>query len=106
MISNGLLAQGAKHANTEMKRMDEYLQAEGRRLWSEGYNMTYVGFNQPKRPTTVKDVRNWLNENWTFGNEWAGFPENEMNAYYHSNKKLAYLWYWFDQTGTMFPTPE
>lgn len=86
----------------EHLRYTRILQTEGRRLWVQGYNLTYVGYNQPKRPTTVKDVREWLSENWSCGNEWAGFPENEMNTAYHADRKLAYLYFWFDQTGTFW----
>lgn len=85
--------------------MNEYMMEQGKAAWFGGKNMTYVGYQQPKRPTTVKDVREWLTENWTFGNEWAGFPENEMARHYHNETKMAYLWFWFDQTGTEFQPP-
>ena len=84
--------------------LNEYQKHNGRTHWRRQYHETYVGYNKPKRPTTLKDVVEWLNNNWTYdAGVWAGSPEGEMGRGYHSARKMAYLWYWEDQTGIEFP---
>lgn len=83
--------------------LNEYQIHNGRTAWNRSYHQTWVSYKE-YRPTTLKDVAEWLKNNWSYdAGCWAGSPEGEMGRANHSSQKMAYLWYWENQTGIEFP---